>query len=120
MDFAGSQGKYRESIMLKERAIAIDSQFVMAISDVSYDYRKIGNDSLAASYHQRILPLIHRVTDRERLEILSLYYGPSFELDFQKARECLDELTVKYPNDAYAFATLGHFAILEPSRERAC
>jgi tetratricopeptide (TPR) repeat protein/TolB-like protein len=110
-DVFEAQGKYREAVMLKERAIAIDSQFVMAISDVSYGYRKIGNDSLAASYHQRILPLIHRVTDRERLEILSLYYGPAFELDFQKARECLDELTVKYPNDAYAFATLGHLAM---------
>jgi len=110
-DVFEAQGKYREAVMLKERAIAIDSQFVMAISDVAYGYRKIGNDSLAASYHQRILPLIQRVTDRERLEILSLYYGPSFELDFQKARECLDELTVKYPNDAYAFATLGHLAM---------
>jgi tetratricopeptide (TPR) repeat protein len=55
--------------------------------------------------------LIHRVTERERLEILATYYGPSFELDFPKAREQIQQLTVLYPNDADPFVMLGHLSM---------
>jgi serine/threonine protein kinase/tetratricopeptide (TPR) repeat protein len=106
-----SEGKYGESGLLLEKAVAIDSQFVMAISDLAYAYRKTGKDSLASVMHYRILPLIHRATERERLEILAAYYGPSFELDFRKAYEQLQQVTVKYPANALAFATLGHLAM---------
>ncbi len=106
-----AEGRYKDAAVLLEKAVAIDSQFVMAISDLAYDYRKSGMDSVAALYHNRILPLIHRATERERLEILAIYYGPSFEMDFPKAYEQLQELTVKYPANAFAYATLGHLAM---------
>jgi serine/threonine protein kinase/tetratricopeptide (TPR) repeat protein len=110
-DRFSAEGQYRQTAAMMEQAVALDSTFVMAISELAYAYRKIGNDSLATVYHRRILPLVHRVTEPERLEILAMYYGPSFEIDFQKAYEQIQQLTVKYPNDAYAFATLGHLSM---------
>jgi eukaryotic-like serine/threonine-protein kinase len=114
-----AEGKYAESALLLEKSVAIDSQFVAAISDLAYAYRKIGMDRLAALQHKRILPLIHRATERERLEILSIYYGPSFEMDFPRAYELLRQLTVKYNPDAYALATLGHLAMFAGDTEGA-
>jgi serine/threonine protein kinase/tetratricopeptide (TPR) repeat protein len=102
-----SQGKYKDASLLEERAIAIDSSFTMAISELSYILRKLGNDSAAVSYHRRVLPLIGRVTDRERCLILTIYYGPSFELDFPRAFESIQQLVVRYPNDAEGFSILG-------------
>ncbi len=110
-DQLANDGMYREAALLNQKAVTIDSEFVMAISELSYDYRKSGSDSLAVVYHSRILPLIHRVTERERLEILATYYGPSFELDFQKASEQIQQLTARYPYDAYPFVLLGHLSM---------
>ncbi len=110
-DRFSSEGQYKQAAMMLEQALALDSTFVMAISELAYAYRKIGNDSLAGIYHNRILPLVDRVTEPERLEILAMYYGPSFEIDFRKAYELIQQLTVKYPSDAYAVATLGHLAM---------
>ena len=105
------QGKYAEAVELKEKAIAIDSFFVMAISDLSYDYRKIGNHTKALYYHQKVLPLIDRVTERERFAILMTYYGPSFELDYNKALQIARKHILMYPNDALAYWYLGHTAM---------
>jgi serine/threonine protein kinase/tetratricopeptide (TPR) repeat protein len=110
-DRFSAEGQYEQAAMMMEKSVALDSTFVMAISELAYAYRKTGNDSLAAVYHGRILPLVDRVTEPERLEILAMYYGPSFEIDFLKAYEQIHQLTVRYPNDAYAFATLGHLSM---------
>jgi len=110
-NFLEQQGKYAEAIDLKEMAVAIDSLFVMAISDLSYDYRKIGNHTKALYYHQKVLPLIDRVTERERYEILMTYYGPSFELEYDVALQIAQEYILMYPNDYVAYWYLGHFAM---------
>ena len=93
--------------MLSERAVSIDSLFTMAISDLSYYYRKLGKDSIALAYHRRVLPLIGRVTDRERYYILTGYYGPSFEFDAQNAFQSAREMVLRYPNSADSHADLG-------------
>lgn len=105
------EGKYAEAAVLKEQAVQIDSLFTIAISDLSYIHRKLGNDSLALYYHGRVLPLIDRVTDRERYYILALYYSPSFEFDFQKAFENIQQLVLRYPYSPEGYATLGHLAM---------
>jgi len=110
-DILANDGKHGDAALLNQEAVDIDSDFVLAISELSYDYRKTGKDSLASHYHNKILPLIHRVTERERLNILATYYGPSFEFDNEKAREQVVKLTTLYPNDAYSFALLGHFSM---------
>ncbi len=105
------EGEFAKAALLKEQAVEKDSLFTIAISDLSYIHRKLGNDSLAISYHNRVLPLLDRVTDRERYYILSIYYGPSFELDFPKAIENIQQLILRDPRDAVAYATLGNFAM---------
>ena len=104
-------GKYREAAGLIQQAVEKDSLFLIAISALSYIYRKIGNDSLALHYHYKVLPLIDRVTDRERYLIIAIYYGLSFEMDFQKAFENLQQYVILYPNDSEGFAHLGHLAM---------
>ncbi|HMK39874.1 MAG TPA: hypothetical protein VK569_11065, partial [Bacteroidota bacterium] len=106
-----NSGNYKDAAVLCQEAVSLDSEFVLAISRLAYSYRKIGQDSLAAVMHNRILPLIHRVSERERLDIFVNYYGPSFEIDFQKARESAVKLTLMYPHDADAFQYLGHLSM---------
>ena len=106
------QGKYDESAVLKEQAVSKDPLFVMAISDLSYIYRsKLGNDSAALAYHRRVLPLVDRVNDRERYYILALYYGPTFEYEFQTALGYAQKLVLRYPNNAEGLALLGWLAM---------
>lgn len=114
-----SQGKYAEASLLEEQAVQLDSTFTMAISELSYIHRKLGNDSLALAYHSRVLPLIDRVNDRERFYILSIYYGPSFEIDFPKAYQNAEQLVTHYPNSAEGYATLGWLAMHAGDTRRA-
>jgi serine/threonine protein kinase/tetratricopeptide (TPR) repeat protein len=110
-DIMEREGNYEQAVILKGQAAGIDSQFTMAISDLSYIYRKLGQDSLAVAYHRRIPGLLDRVTAREKYAILSTYYGPSFEFDFKKAYENAREMAIRYPNDADALADFGHLAM---------
>jgi len=110
-DIQERQGNYEEAAILKGRSVELDSLFTMAVSDLSYIHRKLGNDSLALVYHRRVLPLIDRVTEREKFYILSVYYGPSFELDFRRAYESLRQLVVRYPDSPEGLPTLGHLAM---------
>jgi hypothetical protein len=108
---AEQQGNYREAAAFKEKSVALDSAFTMAVSDLSYIHRKLGNDSVAVAYHQRVLPLIDRVTDRERFYILTTYYGPSFEFDFGKTYEAARQMVDRFPNDAEAHGQFGYLGM---------
>ena len=110
-DIAEGDGNYERSTALKEKAYSIDTLFTLAINDLSYIYRKLGNDSLALYYHKKIIPLLSRVTDRERLYILSMYYGPTFEFDIPKALQYIGQYVSLYPNDPLGYALLGWVSI---------
>ncbi len=110
-DFQESQGNYNKAIIFLEKAISIDSLFTSAISNLSYNYRKIGNHDKAIYYHKKILPLIDRVSDKEKYCILTIYYGSFFEYDYQKAFKYAKHLTSLYPNDAIGHGMLGHLAM---------
>jgi serine/threonine protein kinase/Flp pilus assembly protein TadD len=105
-------GKYEEAAEVQEKAIALDSTFVMAISSASYNLKKIGNHKKAIYYHNKILPLIDRVTEKEKNSILTVYYGASFERDYDKAFYYAKRQVEKYPNDGVGLANLGHLAML--------
>ncbi len=117
------EGDYQGAAVLKEQAVALDSNFTSAISDLSYIYRKLGVDSLALYYHNRVPRLLSRVSDWERFYILSTYYGPSFEFDFPKAFENAQQLVTRFPNQEEGFAMLQHLAMyvgdLKTEREAA-
>jgi tetratricopeptide (TPR) repeat protein len=106
-------GEYQEAAYLEAEAIHEDSLFAMAVSELSYIHRKLGNDSLSLYYHRRSRALIDRATERERLYMSAIYYGPSFELDLPKAYEYAHQLVVRYPNDAEGFSLLGWLAMYD-------
>jgi serine/threonine protein kinase/lipopolysaccharide biosynthesis regulator YciM len=114
-----AQGKYTEAIELKEQAVAIDSLFTIAISSLSYNYLKTENYKKALYYHNRVLPLVDRVTERERYIILTLYYGPAFEGDYRKAFHYARQRIQRFPSDAIGHATLGHLAMMAGDYETA-
>ncbi len=110
-DIAEGDGNYERAAAFKGKAYLLDTLFTLAINDLSYIYRKLGNDSLALYYHKRIIPLLSRVTDRERLYILSIYYGPTFEFDIPKALQNIGQYVSLYPNDPLGYALLGWLSI---------
>ncbi|MFC2084926.1 protein kinase [Bacteroidota bacterium] len=112
-------GRYEDAIKLKEQALKIDSQFVKAVSDLSYNYYKAGNHEKAMYYHYKILPLVDRVSQREKFSILTIYYGPTFEREYQKAYDYATRWSFIYPNDAIAHATLGHLAMFSGNYQSA-
>jgi serine/threonine protein kinase/Flp pilus assembly protein TadD len=105
-------GKYEEAIEVEEKAVALDSNFVMAIHRLSYNYKKVGNHKKAIYYHNKILPLIDRVTEKERISILATYYGPDFEMDNTRSYYYAKQKVEKYPDDGVALANMGHWAML--------
>ncbi|MCK4892510.1 MAG: protein kinase, partial [Calditrichia bacterium] len=104
-------GKYAEAIEFEEKAVAIDSTFAMAIHSLSYNYKKVGDHRKAIYYHNKILPLIERVTEKEKNSILTMYYGPNFERDYDKALYYAKKQIQKYPDDGVALANLAHLAM---------
>jgi serine/threonine protein kinase/Tfp pilus assembly protein PilF len=112
-------GKYSEAIEIQEKAVALDSTFVIAISDLSYNYKKVGNHKMAIYYHNKVLPLIDRVTEREKNSILKVYYGPTFERDYEKAFYYAKKQVEKYPDYGVGLANLGHLAMLTGDYETA-
>lgn len=105
------QGFFGNAIELKEKAYSVDSLFTMAINDLSYLHRKMGNHEKALYYHQLILPLINQVTEREKYYILMTYFGPSFEMEYDKAYQYARKYTLLYPNDPEGKGYLGHLAM---------
>jgi serine/threonine protein kinase/Flp pilus assembly protein TadD len=104
-------GKYAEAIEVEEKAVAIDSTFAMAIHSLSYNYKKVGDHRQAIYYHNKILPLIDRVTEKEKNSILTIYYGPEFERDYKKAFYYAKKQIQEYPDDGAALAILAHLAM---------
>jgi len=106
-DLLEAEGDYQQAAVLKEKAYVIDTLFTLAISDLSFIYRKLGMDSLAFFYHRKVPSLLPRVTERERLNILSIYYGPSFEFNIPKALQFVRQLVSLYPYEPIGHLTLG-------------
>jgi len=104
-------GKYSEAIEVDEKAVALDSTFAMAISSLSYNYKKVGDHQKAIYYHNKILPLIDKVTVKERNSILTMYYGPNFERDYDKAFYYAKKQIEEHPDDGVALANLAHLAM---------
>jgi serine/threonine protein kinase/Tfp pilus assembly protein PilF len=118
IDFA-RLGMYAEAVEVLEKAVVLDSTFVMAIHSLSYNYKRVGNHRKAIYYHNKILPLIDRVTEKEKYSILRMYYGPEFERDYDKAYYYARKLVENYPEDGVALANMGHMAMYTGDYETA-
>lgn len=118
-DIQQAQGRLQDAIKLKEKAFELDTQFVIAISDLSYLYARIGNQKKAWDYHNMVLPRINKVSDRERYAMLCFYYGTTFEREYTTAMEYGKEWALVYPNDANAHGNLAHLAMFAGDYDEA-
>ncbi len=113
------EGKVEDAVRLLEAAVELDSMFAAAMDRLAMHYRQLGRFDRAVYYHERLLPLLDRVTDEERFMILTNFYGQRFEMDYDRAFEYAREWAARYSNNADAFAWLGHLAMFVGDTETA-
>jgi tetratricopeptide (TPR) repeat protein len=88
-----------------QRAIAIDSQFAMALADLGFFYWNLGITDLGAEYTLKAYALRDRVSDRERFFILFLY-DRQVTGNLQKELATIEAWVQAYPLDWQAWGVL--------------
>ncbi len=100
------EGKYRESIRLMEKAIAIDPQFAMAYRSIAVSHTNLKMISKGRTYLRKAMELSHRLSDRERYIIRGDFYRQS-EKTHDKAIKVYKTLLTLYPSDSIGNHNLG-------------
>jgi eukaryotic-like serine/threonine-protein kinase len=99
-DFAGS-------IPLLKRAIELDPNFAVAYANLGVVYSNLGESAQAAEFTKKAFELRDRVSEHEKLTILSRYYdNVTGELD--KQVDTLEVLKRTYPRDFSPVNNLGY------------
>jgi tetratricopeptide (TPR) repeat protein/predicted Ser/Thr protein kinase len=104
-------GRYRESINLLEKAVAIDPSFAMAYRSMAWDYKGMLYRSQWQKYLKKAMELSDRISDRERYLIQGDFYLQS-ETDYYKAEEAYQKLLQLYPEDQNGNLNLGNMYIV--------
>jgi serine/threonine protein kinase/tetratricopeptide (TPR) repeat protein len=87
-----------------QRAIEIDSNFAMAYSRLGAVYNNLGQTELSEQNRQKAFELRDRASEREKLYIMSHYYGDSGQID--KGITALELYRQTYPRDPTPFSNL--------------
>jgi eukaryotic-like serine/threonine-protein kinase len=97
-----------------QRAIRFDPSFAMAYGLLGTCYDNLGETSLAEENTRKAYELRPRVSERERFEIESDYYGVVTG-ELEKARQTMELWTQTYPRDGAAWVNLSflHYAVGE-------
>jgi len=98
--------KYRESVALMEKAVAIDPGFAMAYRSLGTAYGNLGFRARAEDYRQKAMALVDRVSVRERGLIEGSYYMRS-EKTYGQAIDAIRKVVELYPDDPVANNQLG-------------
>ncbi len=98
--------KYRDSIALMEKAVAIDPGFAMAYRSLGTAYGNLGFRAKAEDYRQKAMALVDRVSVRERGLIEGSYYLRS-EKTYGQAIDAIRNVVELYPDDPVANNQLG-------------
>ncbi len=93
-----NSGAYRKSILLMERAIAVDPEFAMAYRSMGMAYSNLGYRVERIKYLQKAFEFRDRLSDRESYIIQGDFYGFS-EATYNKAIEAFNQLLQLYPTD---------------------
>jgi eukaryotic-like serine/threonine-protein kinase len=121
--FSLGRKTYREegsvaSLPFYKRAIELDPNFASAIEGVGVTYVNLGQADRANEYLTRAFQLRDRASERERLEISSMYFlRTTGELD--KASESYREWEDSYPRDNVAYINFGSVYGIEGRYELA-
>jgi tetratricopeptide (TPR) repeat protein len=105
------EGRYRESINLLEKAVAIDPEFAMAYRSMAWDYYRLFIRSQWKKNLKKAMEMSDRVSDRERYLIQGDFYLQS-ETDYYKAEKAYKKLLQLYPDDPDGNLNLGSMYIV--------
>ena len=93
-----ANGRYDESIVFYEQAIAADGNFGRAYSGWALSLFYLGREDQATALWERALTEMDTMSERERYRTLGLYYV-AVAGDYPKAVESYQTLVEKYPAD---------------------
>ena len=96
------QSKFRESISLMEKAVAIDPGFAMAWRSMAAAYGNLGQPEEVMKYLQKSMALSDRISEKERYIIEGDFYSSSGEKHYERAIAAYSKLFELYPVD-YTF-----------------
>ncbi|HET9266729.1 MAG TPA: protein kinase [Vicinamibacterales bacterium] len=95
-----------ETIPHLKRAIELDPTFALAYAQLSSVYANNGQTLLAPPFSRKAFELRDRVSERERFFISWRYYSDA-ERSWDEALELARSWTESYPQEAFAFNSLG-------------
>jgi tetratricopeptide (TPR) repeat protein len=101
-----NEQKYRESIRMMEKAVAIDPGFAMAYRSMAMSFTNLFYTSDKQKYLKKAFELSDRLSDRERYIIQGDYYRESERL-YDKAVAAYEKLLGLYPDDSMGNTNLG-------------
>ena len=87
-----------------QHAVELDPNFAMAYARLGAVYNNLGQTELSEQNRQKAFELRDRAGEREKLYIMSHYYGDSGELD--KGITALELYQQEYPRDSTPFSNL--------------
>jgi serine/threonine protein kinase/Tfp pilus assembly protein PilF len=94
------------AIPLFERALQLDPNFALALSDLATMYCNLEQAEACARYASRAYALRERVSDRERSMIESKYFL-YVTGELEKAAQAFENMKELYPRSLYAYVNLG-------------
>jgi len=98
------QGKIEEAIIMYNRALEADQDCGRAYFGLAFIYYNRGEYQVAEEYFGMALPLIDRMSEREKYRSRGLYY--LVKRNYQRAIEALSLLIEKFPADSAAKTNL--------------
>jgi serine/threonine protein kinase/Flp pilus assembly protein TadD len=89
-----------------KRAIALDPNFASAYIRLSAIYGNLGDGDLSDEFLKKAFALKERVSEREKYQISTLYYGTLLDAP-EQARPIIELWAKTYPRDALPYIELG-------------
>jgi serine/threonine protein kinase/Flp pilus assembly protein TadD len=93
-----SQGRFRDAVVLLEKAVALDPDFVAAYSSLRVVNGNLGNDADARRYAAKAFELRNKASERENLRVTAAYQGTVLR-NLDKAAQTYDLYSRMYPTD---------------------
>jgi eukaryotic-like serine/threonine-protein kinase len=93
-----------EALPNYQRAVELDPNFAMAYARLGAVYSNLGQSARSEEYRQKAFELRDRASEREKLYIMSHYYGDAGQLD--KGIAALELYKQTYPRDPIPYSNL--------------
>jgi serine/threonine protein kinase/tetratricopeptide (TPR) repeat protein len=107
-----------EALPFLKRALELDATFAAAYVDLGTSYSNLGQGSLARENFKKAYELRERVSQREKYEITTSYFG-SVTGELEKAAQQYELLIHDYPRDPSAHNNLGVVCSVLGQHEKA-